>query len=167
MKRMHIHIGVNDLDKNIEFYSTMFGCHPVVLKQDYAKWRLEDPAVNFAISVNEKKVGLDHFGIEADTEEELTSISSALKSANINTNEQKGASCCYANSHKYWSFDPQELAWESFVSFGDSEQHCSGGVEIDGDGISCCIPSTLRQAEREETGSGACCIPQEGSSCCN
>ena len=114
MKRLHVHVGVHDLKQSIRFYSALFAAQPTVLKDDYAKWMLDDPRVNFAISTRGKKGGLDHLGIQAEDAAELEAIGSQLAQADVSTLEQKGASCCYAKSDKYWTIDPQGIAWESF-----------------------------------------------------
>ncbi len=165
MKRMHMHIAVKELSSSIQFYSTLFGCAPSVQKEDYAKWRLSDPQVNFALSINNKKAGLDHIGIEVDTEEELAVISTALADAEIEASEEHAASCCYANSHKHWTLDPQEIAWEAFVSYGESDKNCAGGVELVDGSVNCCIPTTLGKTKGHED-EGACCIPNPDSDCC-
>ena len=114
MKRLHVHVGVNDLDRSVEFYSKLFGAEPTVVKADYAKWMLDDPRVNFAISTRATKAGLDHLGIQTDNGEELEDLGSRLAQADVAITAQKGASCCYAKSDKYWTIDPQGIAWESF-----------------------------------------------------
>ena len=120
MKRLHVHVAVADLSQSIRFYSTLFGAEPSVLKDDYAKWMLEDPRVNFAISTRGKKPGVDHLGIQAESREELGEIASRLKAAEVATQDQAATRCCYAQSSKTWSADPNGLAWESFYTFGDS-----------------------------------------------
>jgi catechol-2,3-dioxygenase len=114
MKRIHIHLGVEKLDESIRFYSALFGTGPVKTKADYAKWMLEDPRVNFAISTRATKAGLDHLGIQTDNDAELEDLGSRLAQADVAITAQKGASCCYAKSDKYWTIDPQGIAWESF-----------------------------------------------------
>ena len=116
MKRFHVHVAVNDLQQSIRFYSAMFAAEPVVKKDDYAKWMLDDPRVNFAISTHAKKEGIDHLGIQAENGAELEEIGSRLAQADVSVLPQKGASCCYAKSDKYWTLDPQGIAWESFHS---------------------------------------------------
>ena len=120
MKRLHVHVAVADLEKSIQFYSTLFGSQPSVSKPDYAKWMLEDPRVNFAISTRGKKPGLDHLGIQAESREELLEIAARLKQAEVATQDQAATRCCYAQSSKTWSADPQGIAWESFYTFGES-----------------------------------------------
>ncbi len=114
MKRFHVHVAVRDLNQSVRFYSTLFAAEPTVLKEDYAKWQLDDPRVNFAISTRATKVGVDHLGIQAENGDELENLGSRLAQADVAITEQKGASCCYAKSDKYWTLDPQGIAWESF-----------------------------------------------------
>jgi len=109
-----VHVGVHDLAQSIRFYSALFGAPPVVRKDDYAKWMLDDPRVNFAISTRARRAGIDHLGIQAESNEELEDIGTRLAQADVATLPQKSASCCYARSDKYWTLDPQGVAWESF-----------------------------------------------------
>jgi catechol 2,3-dioxygenase-like lactoylglutathione lyase family enzyme len=118
MKRFHVHVAVHDLEQSIRFYSTLFAAEPAVRKPDYAKWMLEDPCVNFAISERSSRKGVDHLGIQVESDGELEEIGSRLAQADVSTLPQKGASCCYAKSDKYWTLDPQGIAWESFHSLG-------------------------------------------------
>ena len=118
MKRFHVHVAVHDLEQSIRFYSTLFGTPPAVKKDDYAKWMLEDPRINFAISNRSAKTGVDHLGLQAEDGAELEDIGQRLSAAEITTRAQKGASCCYAKSDKYWTVDPQGVAWESFHTLG-------------------------------------------------
>ena len=114
MKRLHVHVSVTDLPQSVRFYSALFAAQPTVLKDDYAKWMLDDPRVNFAISNRGAKAGLDHLGIQAENGPELEEIGSRLAQADVSVLPQKAASCCYAKSDKYWTLDPQGVAWESF-----------------------------------------------------
>ena len=114
MKRLHVHVAVHDLQQSIRFYSALFAAEPAVRKDDYAKWMLDDPRVNFAISTRASKAGLDHLGIQAENADELEDLGSRLAQADVAVTAQKGASCCYAKSDKYWTIDPQGIAWESF-----------------------------------------------------
>ena len=114
MKRFHVHVAVHDLKQSIRFYSALFAAPPAVEKDDYAKWMLDDPRVNFAISTRGAKTGLDHLGMQAENGAELEEIGSRLAQADVSVLPQKGASCCYAKSDKYWTLDPQGIAWESF-----------------------------------------------------
>ena len=119
MKRMHVHVAVRDLDESIRFYSTLFATGPAVRQPDYAKWMLDDPRVNFAISTRSAATGLDHLGIQAETEEELAAISDRLADAGQDVLEQKEAACCYARSNKAWVTDPTGLKWETFHTTGE------------------------------------------------
>lgn len=114
MKRFHVHVSVHDLEQSIRFYSALFGAEPAVTKRDYAKWMLEDPRINFAISNRRAKAGIDHLGLQAENGAELEEIGARLAQADVSTTAQKGANCCYARSDKYWTIDPQGIAWESF-----------------------------------------------------
>jgi catechol 2,3-dioxygenase-like lactoylglutathione lyase family enzyme len=145
MNRLHVHIAVADLDQSIRFYSAMFGTEPSVVKDDYAKWDLDNPAVNFAISTRSTKTGLDHVGIQADSEAELAALQARLDAAGIAGREQSGTACCYARSDKYWSLDPQGIAWEAFHTL-DS------------------IP-TFNESD-DETPAQGCCVPEIGASGC-
>jgi len=114
VKRLHVHVAVHDLQQSIRFYSALFAAQPAVKKDDYAKWMLDDPRVNFAISTRADKAGLDHLGIQAENGAELEDLGTRLAQADVAVTAQKGASCCYARSDKYWTIDPQGIAWESF-----------------------------------------------------
>jgi len=119
MKRFHVNVTVADLAKSIDFYETLFGESPSVTKDDYAKWMLEDPRVNFSISESTRSQGVNHIGLQADTMEELGSIQERLHSAGKQTFEQPDAECCYAHSSKTWVRDPDDVAWETFVTHND------------------------------------------------
>lgn len=140
MKRFHVHVAVADLAANIRFYSGVFGVPPSVQKPDYAKWMLEEPRINFAISQRGAKVGVDHLGFQVDSDEELRALREQVATAEIEAIEQPQAQCCYALSDKYWITDPQGVAWETY--------HTLGEVEIYG------------AASRHKTESGACCAPR-------
>ncbi|MER2511877.1 MAG: ArsI/CadI family heavy metal resistance metalloenzyme [Nitrosomonas ureae] len=116
MKRFHVHIAVDNLSENIRFYSALFGVEPTVNKTDYAKWMLDDPYINFAISARGAKLGLDHVGIQVDSDEALKEMHNRLAQADLPAAEQQNAECCYATSNKYWTIDPQGIAWEAFHS---------------------------------------------------
>ena len=114
MKRFHVHVAVDDLSRSIRFYSALFAVEPTVRKDDYAKWQLDDPRVNFAISTRGKKAGVDHLGIQAENDLELEELGTRLAQADVSVQAQKDVTCCYARSDKYWTLDPQGIAWESF-----------------------------------------------------
>jgi catechol 2,3-dioxygenase-like lactoylglutathione lyase family enzyme len=140
MKRFHVHVAVADLAESIRFYSTLFGAEPTVRKDDYAKWMLDDPRVNFAVSKTGIAVGLDHLGIQVESTDDLGEIARRLSDAAQPVLEQKDAACCYARSDKAWATDPQGLSWETFFTTGE---HTSYGKDI--------------RAARPAAASGACC----------
>jgi hypothetical protein len=145
MKRLHVHVAVHDIPQSVRFYSALFAAQPSVLKDDYAKWMLDDPRVNFAISARGAKTGLDHLGIQAENGEELEDIGTRLAQADVSTTPQKGASCCYAKSDKYWTIDPQGVAWESFHSLDSVPVY---GQEVRPQGneskSACCAPAMAK-----------------------
>ena len=163
MKRFHVHVAVDDLAANIRFYSTVFGQAPSVVQTDYAKWMLDDPRVNFAISARGAAPGLDHLGLQVDSDAELDVLRAQVTAADIAAVEQSGAACCYAASDKYWTTDPQGIAWETFhtlasiPTFGDA-----GRPEANGETAACCAPAPAAES---------CCAPAvaqvaEATSCC-
>src|ERR1700704_3658394 len=119
MKRFHVHVAVDDLTDNIRFYSAIFDAQPAVVKDDYAKWMLEDPRINFAISTRGGKLGVDHLGIQTDTVEELATLKCQAAAADMTLLDVGEATCCYAHSDKYWLTDPQGIAWEQFHTLGN------------------------------------------------
>ncbi len=151
MKRLHVHVGVENLDASIGFYSTMFGTEPTVVKEDYAKWMLEDPRVNFAISAgNHARKGIEHLGIQAESAEELGEVYGRLKAADGPVLEEGRTTCCYAKSEKSWIADPDGIVWEAFftdgeaTTYGDSpalDQLASNDA-----GSTCCIPKSAGAA---------------------
>ena len=160
MKRFHVHVAVNDLSKSIVFYSAMFGEPPVVLKPDYAKWMLEDPRVNFAISSRGHAAGVNHLGLQADDDAELEAIHANLQRADTTVLSEKGAHCCYAKSDKYWVTDPQGIPWESFRSlgsvplYGEEHQGIAGGRDA-AETTACCTPAVEGQPEAKAGSCGA------------
>lgn len=142
MKRFHVHVSVDDLAKSIRFYSTVFGLAPSVEKADYAKWMMEDPRINFAISTRGDRAGVNHLGIQVDTDAELAELRQRVASADVAVLDQKDATCCYAKSDKYWAMDPQGVPWETYHTMGEAETY---GEDTQ---------------ERTEAAAGACCIPK-------
>jgi catechol 2,3-dioxygenase-like lactoylglutathione lyase family enzyme len=133
MKRFHVHVHVDDLPKNIAFYSAMFGAEPARVESDYAKWMLEDPRINFAISSRGRTPGVGHLGFQVDSEDELAALKSQAHKADMSLLDEGKTSCCYARSDKYWVTDPQGVAWEQFHTLGNiplfgGEQAASCGV---------------------------------------
>ncbi len=120
MKRLHIHVSVDDLKQAVAFYSRLFDAQPTVAKPDYAKWMLEDPRVNFAISQRNRAAGLDHLGIQVDSPAELAEVHSRLEAAGETLRDKGPATCCYARSDKGWVIDPPGIAWETFYTFGEA-----------------------------------------------
>lgn len=139
MKRFHVHVAVDDLQANIRFYSTVFGAQPTVQKPDYAKWMLEDPRINFAISQRGAKVGVDHLGFQVDSDEELTVLRKQVADAEIAALDQPDATCCYARSDKYWITDPQGIAWETYRTLGDAKIYGADRSTADTNSA-CCSP---------------------------
>lgn len=158
MKRLHVHVRVEDLKKSIAFYSAMFDAPPTVAKDDYAKWMLDDPRVNFAITPARGTVGVDHLGVQVETAEELAEMHQRLESAETETNtvEQMNASCCYARSDKYWSQDPQGVAWETFHSL-DSIPVFGGDLQPAKEQQSACCAVEPVAADIEAKGKQQCC----------
>lgn len=121
MKRLHVHVGVSDLDQSIGFYSTLFAAQPTVVKDDYAKWMLEDPRVNFAISSgNHARSGIEHLGIQVENTDELSEVYGRLKAADRPVLEEGATTCCYAKSEKSWIADPDGVVWEAFHTNGEA-----------------------------------------------
>jgi predicted enzyme related to lactoylglutathione lyase len=143
MKRMHVHVGVEDLERSIGFYSALFAAPPAVVKSDYAKWMLDDPRVNFAISTRGKQPGLDHLGIQADSRSELHEVYARLRKAGGSVIEQ--TACCYATSEKSWIDDPSGIAWETFHTTGESTVYGTSAPRVEAlapavKGGACCGP---------------------------
>jgi lactoylglutathione lyase len=149
MKRFHVHVAVPDLQKSIRFYSTIFGAEPAVVKDDYAKWMLEDPRVNFAISQRGEAAGINHLGFQVDNASELQEIHARLQAAGSGVEEEKNVSCCYARSDKYWVTDPAGVAWESFHSLGTVPFY--HGESQAAEKSACCAPKDEAPAR------AACC----------
>jgi len=146
MKRLHVHIAVEYMERSIGFYSALFAAQPVVLKPDYAKWMLDDPRVNFAISTRGRQPGLDHLGIQAENADELKEIYARLHNAHSEVVEQGQTCCCYAKSEKSWIDDPSGIAWEAFLTTGESTDYGDGNGERApriAHEKSCCAPQAV------------------------
>lgn len=146
MKRLHVHIAVDDLNKSIGFYSTLFGAKPSVVKDDYAKWMLEDPRVNLAISQRDRAAGVDHLGIQVDSDGELRELATRLKGAGEQTRDQEATTCCYAQSNKAWVNDPSGVRWETFYTFGEATAYGEDEPEAP-KAVSSCCPARANAAE--------------------
>lgn len=146
MKRLHVHVGVNDLDQSIAFYSTLFGADPTVTKADYAKWMLDDPRVNFAISAGRHVAkGIEHLGIQVEDGAELAEVYGRLKAANRPVLEEGATTCCYAKSEKSWISDPDGVVWETFLTNGEATVYGDspdlGAVSPNASNDACCAPA--------------------------
>lgn len=151
MKRLHVHVAVDDLENSIDFYSTLFAAQPTVTKPDYAKWMLDDPKVNFAISSRGRRpVGVDHLGIQVETDAELRELAGRLKAAGEATQDQEAALCCYAQSNKEWVNDPSGTRWETFFTFGEATTYGEDEPALVAQARSGCCPAAAPKAE-------ACC----------
>ncbi|HEV7163913.1 MAG TPA: ArsI/CadI family heavy metal resistance metalloenzyme [Gammaproteobacteria bacterium] len=145
MKRLHVHVSVADLSHSIRFYSTLFGAAPTLEKPDYAKWMLEDPRVNFAISERGRAPGVDHLGMQAEDVAELEAIGERLKAAEAVAKQEQDTTCCYARSDKYWTEDPQGVRWENFLTHGEAETYAVSQAPAK----ACCNPA--------DAGKPGCC----------
>jgi catechol 2,3-dioxygenase-like lactoylglutathione lyase family enzyme len=157
MKRLHVHVSVADIPQSIHFYSALFAAQPSVVKTDYAKWMLDDPRVNFAISTRGREIGLDHLGIQVENTDELHEVHARLRQAGGEIIEQGETTCCYAKSEKSWTSDPAGISWETFHTTGESTVYGDGTGE-----------NAARIAHERQS---ACCVPQpapkDSSACCN
>jgi predicted enzyme related to lactoylglutathione lyase len=155
MKRMHVHVAVEDLQRSIGFYSALFAAQPAIVKPDYAKWMLDDPRVNFAISTRGRRPGLDHLGIQVEDADELREVYARLRETGGDIVEQGQTACCYAKSEKSWIDDPAGIAWETFLTTGESTDYGDGTGERNvrvAHAKSCCAPQTA-----PAPASSACC----------
>lgn len=158
MKRFHVHVGVRDLDQSIGFYSALFGIQPSVHKTDYAKWMLDDPRINFAISTRSGKEGVDHLGLQAEDGTELAAIEAQIKQASQNVFEQKNTTCCYAAADKYWVQDPSGIAWEAFHTLASAPVFGEHAVSADpATQTACCSPTVLSSQQQDAPAKASCC----------
>lgn len=152
MKRMHVNVSVSDLSASIQFYNSLFDNEPTVVKPDYAKWMLDDPRVNFAISTHGQQKGIEHLGIQVENETELDEVYARLKKAGAPLIVEGETTCCYARSEKNWIFDPEGIAWETFLTRGESPVYGSDTIKSSDSDSSCCTPP--QQSDAPATG---CC----------
>jgi catechol 2,3-dioxygenase-like lactoylglutathione lyase family enzyme len=161
MKRFHVHAHVDDLAASIAFYTRLFGAEPTRVEADYAKWMIEDPRLNFAISTRGSSPGIDHLGIQADSEQELAELKQRAGAADSALLDEGATTCCYARSEKHWVTDPQGIAWEHYRTLGDIPVFREGAPGAAAAG--CCGPAGTLQA------AAACCTPAQGAKpgrCC-
>ena len=172
MKRFHVHAHVQDLAQSISFYTRLFGAEPVRVEADYAKWMLEDPRVNFAISTRGQTPGIDHLGFQADSAEELAELRARAEAADAPLLDEGATTCCYARSDKHWVTDPQGIAWEHYHTLDSipvfSEGHTDAAAAAQGS--ACCAPKSAPVAVAAPVTRGRplgiAVKPAGGSSCC-
>ena len=160
MSRFHMHVAVNDLERSTRYYTAVFGAKPTVIKDDYVKWSLEDPRINFAISSRGRQTGLDHVGIQTESGAELAALQARLEAADITGAPQADAACCYARSDKYWSVDPEGIAWEAFHTLDSIPTFHEGQGKV--------RPGTGRESGlgQEPPGKSCCITPKLSTSGC-
>jgi len=161
MKRFHVHAHVTDLDASIAFYSKMFASEPTRVEGDYAKWMLDDPRINFAISTRGSKPGVDHLGIQTDTEQELAALKAQAQAADMTLLDVGETTCCYARSDKYWVTDPQGIAWEQFHTLGNIPVFSEPASAGQATSAACCAGNAPRGKAVDIPVKGAA-----GASCC-
>jgi catechol 2,3-dioxygenase-like lactoylglutathione lyase family enzyme len=193
MKRFHVHLHVENLDASIAFYSRLFAAQPTRVEGDYAKWMIEDPRINFAISTRGRAAGLDHLGFQAEDGAELAELKARAEQADSAFLDEGATTCCYAKSDKHWVTDPQGIAWEHYLTLGnipvfneaeaqtaegsccapkaDSQTaSCCAPASTDATASSCCAPKTTAEKPRVRATAGGCCAPAgdktSTSSCC-
>lgn len=151
MKRLHVHVSVENIDNAVKFYTTMFGVAPVKQKSDYAKWLVNEPSINFAISAKGRKPGFDHFGIQVDEQAELSEVRERIGKAELKTFDEGETTCCYAKSDKTWVMDPAGLPWEAYQFMGDAEIFQEKKADAKS---ACCAPAATETSIEKKTG---CC----------
>ncbi len=149
MKRFHMHVAVKNIEESVQFYSTLFGVPPVKLKDDYAKWLVEDPRINFAISTRSDVLGVNHLGIQVENEGELEVITERLKKADLGVYGEGETTCCYAESKKAWVRDPANIAWEAYQNMADAEVFGNESNQDEDQEGGCCEP--------DDSEEGSCC----------
>lgn len=162
MKRMHIHVGVKDIAEGVKFYSALFGAEPSKQMTDYAKWMLDDPRLNFAISTRSGKQGVDHLGFQVDDDTELNAMREQLRAADIAMFDEGETVCCYAESDKSWLQDPAGIAWETYQNMGDAELFSAKNTDSNS---ACCVPVSIPVVAAPQS---SCCEPSDNSNsgCC-
>ncbi|WP_438970533.1 ArsI/CadI family heavy metal resistance metalloenzyme [Methylophaga sp.] len=160
MKRMHIHVGVDEIAESVTFYSALFGAQPSKVMSDYAKWMLDDPKVNFAISTRSNKTGIDHLGIQVEDESELDEIRDRIRQTDIAMVDEGETVCCYAESDKSWLQDPAGIAWEAYQTMGDAQLFSD---KTTSEKSACCTPVSIPVVA---TDNGTCEPSDNNSGCC-
>ncbi|MBI5718471.1 MAG: glyoxalase/bleomycin resistance/dioxygenase family protein [Burkholderiales bacterium] len=165
MKRFHVHVHVDDLARSVAFYSKLFAAAPARLEGDYAKWMLDDPRINFAISARGAKAGVDHLGFQVDDASELAELKARAEAAGMALQDEGETTCCYARSEKHWVTDPQGVAWEQFHTLGGipvfSEAAASAAANS-----ACCAAASAEPAEPAKAAEGSPAIAAEASTGC-
>ena len=162
MNRFHVHLNVADLAGSIRFYTQLFAAEPTVRKDDYAKWMLEDPRINFAISDTGRAPGIDHLGLQVDSSDELAALGQRLDAAGGSVVPEDAAVCCYAQSDKLWTEDPQGTRWETFHTIGGAPTYHAANAACATDGATC-TPDVAAMKPNVDKGT-PCCAPE--SACC-
>lgn len=157
MKRFHLHVSVKDLDESIRFYSTLFATPPAVQQADYAKWMLEDPRMNFAISTGRQPIGVNHVGFQVDSGEELRGLHAQLQAADAQLIQEDAQACCYARGDKYWVTDPTGIAWETF--------HTLGSIPVYGEDTAVFHHGASTVPIKDQAATGCCAPAAQASSC--
>lgn len=160
MKRFHVHVGVANLQQSIDFYTKLFGSEPTRVEPDYAKWMLDDPRINFAISTRSEKVGLDHLGFQVESDSELEEMKHRAQAADMALLDEGETSCCYAASEKYWLTDPQGIAWEQFHTLGNIPVFSEKKADSSS---ACCAPTNAAKSQTIVVTKKT--IPIKGSCC--
>lgn len=163
-KRLHIHMSVDSIEESIGFYSTQFGEEPTKVKEDYAQWLVDSLSLNFAISTRGAKKGVNHLGVQYDSDEALLEAQTHFEAKGIKGKEDKGAVCCYKESNKYWVEDPSGMVWENYHSTGDIEVF---GLDEKESADACCAPSIGGFSATPSSESSCCDEPSDGTTCCN
>jgi catechol 2,3-dioxygenase-like lactoylglutathione lyase family enzyme len=163
MKRMHLHVGVENIDASVAFYNTLFAATPAIHKDDYAKWMLDDPRINFAISsTDHTAIGIEHIGFQAETPEELAEIYTRLSAAGRPVFAEGATNCCYAKSEKNWITDPDGIIWETFLTNGETTAYGDKPIEE----MAMAKLAGLTDAKSANAADGSCCTPQTAQGVC-
>jgi len=162
-RKLHIHMSVDNIEESVKFYNTQFGAEATKVKEDYAQWIVEDLSLNFAISTRAKEKGLNHFGVQYESDEALEEAQTTFEDAGIKGQEDKGATCCYKESNKYWVTDPTGMVWENYHSTGDIEVY---GLEKEDSADACCVPKSPNMGGMFTTTPTNSCGTGNDSDCC-